>query len=213
MAPSCTRLSAAGDQAPFCSRASRRCPTREGTAARGRWVAGPGEDFLEVVKRELRDPPLIAEDLGVVTPEVVALRDRFALPGIKVLQFGFGDAAEHLPHNHGRCALVTTGTHDNDTSAGWLSSATRRERAFALRYVDAAGPDDFPWACVRSVLASVGQTAIVPVQDLLGLGSEARINRPGTSRGNWRWRLREEALTASLGERLLGLTELYGRAP
>jgi 4-alpha-glucanotransferase len=201
-------------------------PGDEATAVKGQWREGPGEAFFDAVLAALGELPLIAEDLGAVTADVTALRDRYRLPGIKVLQFAFAaDSAtsDFLPHNYPRRAVVYTGTHDNDTTAGWYFDRggptrspedTEAERRRVRRYlglpVDHDGRD-IHWHMIRLALASVANIAIVPAQDILGLGSEARMNRPGTDRGNWRFRLSPGALTPALAARLRDLTETYGR--
>lgn len=197
------------------------CPTAE----RGRWVLAPGQELFCAVKKKLGALPFIAEDLGVVTPQVRALRDRFGFPGLRVLQMAFGtdaDADIYKPHNHPRHCVVYTGTHDNDTTAGWFndqSSATStrtkeeigRERAAILGYLGTDG-SDVHWDMIRLALMSVADTAVIPVQDLLGLGSEARMNLPGTSGGNWAWRMKDGALTEEIQRRWAELTRIYGRA-
>jgi len=201
-------------------------PGRAKTAVSGSWLRGPGADLFREVGRSLGRLPVIAEDLGVVTPEVKALRQRFGFPGMVVLQFAFGkdpEARNYQPHNYSRESAAYTGTHDNDTVVGWFrdtgSAAStrsaadiREERAFALRYL-AATSRDIHWAMIRAASASVSDLAVLPVQDLLGLGSEARMNRPGQAEGNWNWRLEEGALNRSLARRLRLLTETYGRCP
>ncbi len=200
-------------------------PAGAGTASEGRYRPGPGAAFLRTVFRRLGPVQLIAEDLGVVTPEVKALRDRFGLPGLRVLQFAFGDdpeAPSYQPHNHPPASVVYTGTHDNDTTVGWFSDpgseastrtpeAIRRERAFALAYLGTSGRE-IHWEMIRLAWMSVARTAIAPAQDLLGLGSRARMNRPGVAEGNWRWRLREGALDEWVARRLREMTTTYGRA-
>jgi 4-alpha-glucanotransferase len=199
-------------------------PASEPTAVRGRWMKGPRADFFRVVKRELGVLPLIAEDLGAVTPAVKALRDRFHLPGIRVLQFAFGDdpsAPDFLPHNYPRRAVVYTGTHDNDTIVGWFHEPggerntrtpeqTARERESAMRYLGSSG-HDIHWDMIRMALLSVADLAIFPLQDVLGLGTEARMNMPGTNGGNWEWRFEEGVLRPELATKLRRLTETYGR--
>ena len=195
------------------------------TAERGRWVRGPGVAFFLRARRALGRLPFIAEDLGLVVPEVKALRDRLDLPGMRVLQFAFGDdpeAESYQPHNYPRRCVVYTGTHDNDTTVGWFHDvglrrrSTRsaqqieRERGFALRYLGSDGRE-IHWDLIRLALMSVADTAIIPMQDLLGLGSEARMNLPGTAEGNWEWRMRDEAAADRVGERLARLTETYSR--
>ncbi|ABC82771.1 4-alpha-glucanotransferase [Anaeromyxobacter dehalogenans] len=200
-------------------------PAGAPTAERGRWVPGPGARLFEALLRALGPLPFVAENLGVITPEVEALRRRFGLPGMAILQFAFGDdpqAPTFQPHNYAPDLVAYTGTHDNDTVAGWwgggagdsvrTAEAVAREKAFALEYLGVDGRD-VPGAMIRAVLASVADTAVFPLQDALGLGSEARMNTPATLGGNWRWRVREEALDAALAARLRRLAAVYGRAP
>ncbi len=183
------------------------------TAETGEWLPGPGAALFDALRSDLGALPIIAEDLGVITPDVDALRERYGLPGMRVLQFAFGGDARSrdLPHNYERACVVYTGTHDNDTTAGWLATAPLKERTHALTYLASSGRDPV-WDLIRLAYASVADTAIVPLQDLLGLGSAARMNRPGRADGNWTWRFREEVLTDDLRERLRALAELYGRA-
>jgi 4-alpha-glucanotransferase len=187
------------------------------TAEIGRWVSGPAEDFLDTVVGSLREAhgdqslPIIAEDLGANTPDVGGLLDRYRLPGMKILQFGFSDAKNpFLPHNYSPNCVAYTGTHDNDTARGWLNSAPSREARFALDYLHAA-PRDFAWALIRGVWSSVAVFAIVPMQDVLNLGTEARMNYPSRAERNWAWRMRDDALTKPLGAKLRQFNELYGR--
>jgi len=181
------------------------CPTaREGT-----FRPGPGLDFFEKLSNLCGRLELIAEDLGVVPPEVDQLRDALELPGIRVLHFGLGGdpgADLHLPHKYPVRCVAATGTHDNDTSVGWFASLwDPRAREFAKNYL--GGPQaDIPWDMIRVVLESRANTAVVPAQDLLGLGSEARMNRPGVATGNWEWRLNDGALTPDIAYRLRALT-------
>jgi 4-alpha-glucanotransferase len=188
------------------------CPT----AREGAFRPGPGEEFFRKLYATLGPLELIAEDLGVVPPEVEQLRDGFNLPGIRVLQFGLnGDpgADLHLPHKYPVRCVAATGTHDNDTSAGWFNSLwDPKARDFARNYI---GGDraEVPWDMIRVVSESRADTVVVPVQDLLGLGSDARMNRPGVAQGNWDWRLADGALGPSLGQRLRALTEATGRIP
>jgi 4-alpha-glucanotransferase len=199
-------------------------PAGEPTAVDGRWVKGPGEEFFLALERALGSLPVVAEDLGVITPEVVALRDRFGLPGMAILQFAWGtdaQANDFLPFNFTRNKVVYTGGHDNDTTVGWwtagVGDSTRseevvqKEREFCLRYLGTDGKE-IHWDFIRAVLASVADTAIVPVQDLLGLGSEARMNLPGRPGGNWQFRYEAGALDEKVAKRLRLLTETYGRA-
>jgi len=199
-------------------------PGGDKTAERGQWVEAPGRELFTAIRKALGELPIIAEDLGVITPDVVALRDDFGFPGMRILQFGFGSDTKNidLPHNYAPNVVAYTGTHDNDTTAGWFRSvagegSTRtakqieRERAFCLNYLDSDGKA-IHWDFIRTVLASVANTAVVPLQDVLGLGTEARMNLPNSTEGNWAWRYKPGALTEEIGQRLGELTELYGRA-
>ena len=182
-------------------------------ARSGRWVETPGATLLGALKAQLPDLPLVAEDLGVITPDVLELMRRFALPGMRVLQFGFdgNPANPHLPYLHVRECLAYTGTHDNDTALGWYESldpATRERVDFFLRLTPGAMPD----ALIRAALGSVAELAVIPAQDLLGLGSQARLNKPGTTRGNWQWRLPEQALSEELARHCARLNASFGRA-
>jgi 4-alpha-glucanotransferase len=189
-------------------------PAGRPTAEVGRWVKGPGANLFEVVQAELGRLPIIAEDLGVITPEVHALRERFNLPGMKILQFAFGGATEDrfLPHNYDdpNC-VVYTGTHDNDTTRGWYQKATEGERDLFRRYVGRDGRE-VSWDLIRLAWASVADTAVAPLQDVLDLGAEARMNLPGQPSGNWTWRFRSGQLSEPMLDRLAELTLLYGRA-
>ncbi len=187
-------------------------PASEKTAVKGRWVKGPGAALFEALFDALGDMPIIAEDLGVITPEVEALRDRFGFPGMKILQFAFGDDASnpYLPHNYERNCVVYTGSHDNDTTHGWFASAPEREQAFCLSYLGYT-PDDIAWALMRLAVSSIAALAIFPVQDVLSLGSEARMNMPSQAAGNWAWRLRAHELNENHVARLAELAETYGR--
>jgi 4-alpha-glucanotransferase len=187
-------------------------PAEDEGAETGSWRMGPGEDFLEAARRELGDLPIIAEDLGLITLEVVALRETFNLPGMKVLQFAFDDDATHsyLPHNYERNCVAYTGTHDNDTSRGWYASAPEDTQEFCRRYLDCKD-DDVPWAMIRAVWSSVAEVAIAPMQDLLELGSEARMNFPSRAEGNWVWRVEAEELSPQLAGRMREVSILYGR--
>jgi 4-alpha-glucanotransferase len=161
----------------------------------------------------LGDLPMIAEDLGVITPDVEELRAELKLPGMRVLQFAFGSDANNtnLPHNFKQDIVVYTGTHDNDTTAGWFQNVGVEERDSCLEYLHSDG-EEINWDLIRAALASVANTAIVPLQDLMGLGSEARLNLPSSAEGNWLWRMTANALTGELSARLRELSELYGRA-
>jgi 4-alpha-glucanotransferase len=187
-------------------------PATEETAVNGRWVKGPGADLFLAVENALGKLPLVAEDLGVITPEVEKLRDRFEFPGMRILQFAFASDAHDpfLPHNYIRNCVVYTGTHDNDTTIGWFQTAPEKEREAMLAYFGTDG-DDISWAFMRWLFASVADTAIVPLQEVLGLGPEARMNYPSRLGGNWSWRFLPGALTPEIRKRLRSLTEIYGR--
>ena len=186
------------------------------TAETGQWMTGPGEDFFATVSRELGGAdngtlPIIAEDLGVITPDVVELREGFHLPGMKILQFGFSGADNpFLPHNYPTNCVAYTGTHDNDTALGWFNTAPKDERKFALRYLNSDG-SDFAWDLIREVWLSVAVYAVAPMQDVLSLGTEARMNYPSRLGGNWEWRMEEEDMSEVLAERLREFNELYLR--
>jgi 4-alpha-glucanotransferase len=184
-------------------------PAKERTGRRGRFVGGPGARFFAAVKRRLGRLPLIAEDLGLLTPEAAALRDKLGLPGMRVLQFSFGANPEDRPHYFPRNSVVYTGTHDNDTVRGWLhAGGDDPERA--RRYAGVRRRD-FHWGMIRVAHLAPSDLAIVPVQDLLGLGSGARMNRPGTAKENWHWRLKGGELTPRLARKLKEITETAGR--
>jgi len=199
-------------------------PAGASTAQQGKWVKGPGAEFFRTVKGELKSLPFIAENLGVITPGVEAMRNEFGFPGMSLLQFAFGNDPQgptFRPHNYSRELVAYTGGHDNDTTVGWWTSSgvgesirtsedIRKEREFARAYL---GFENQPvnWVFIRTVLASVAEIAIVPLQDVLGLGTEARMNLPGTIAGNWKWRFTSSSLTRNLSERLRRLTVLYER--
>lgn len=189
-------------------------PALEPTAIHGHWVKGPGDDLFRVLKQRLGSLPFIAEDLGLITPEVHALRERLGIPGMKVLQFGFGDPGAHmyLPHKHEPNCVAYTGTHDNDTTPGWWKSAGGEEKQHALEYFGPA-QDGMHWAFIRAVFSSVAGMAIVPLQDFLGLGSDARMNTPSLSDGNWGWRFSPGALTDKLAEKIAALAWISDRGP
>ena len=197
---------------------------REKTAVNGRWIKGPGAAFLQAAQNALGKLPLVAENLGVITPEVEAIRLQFGFPGMSILQFAFGkdpQAPDFRPHNYPRERVAYTGTHDCDTTAGWWTSSGRgestrteedikSERDYTRRYLN-LGNQEIHWAFIRALMSSVADTVVFPLQDVLGLGTEARMNLPGTPSGNWRWRFRSGALTAALSRRLREMTETYER--
>ena len=200
-------------------------PGGDTTARNGRWVPGPGAALFQDILKALGDVPIIAEDLGVITPEVDALRERFGFPGMRVLQFAFGNdpkADDYRPHNYPRNCVAYTGTHDNNTTIGWfreeVSGDTTQsreireaERRLALKYMGSDGKE-VNWDFIRLALMSVADTSIIPLQDVLGLGAEARMNRPATANGNWAWRFTWNMLTDEIKARLRDLTTIYGRA-
>ena len=182
------------------------------TAVKGRWRDGPGADFFRTVRESLGELPIIAEDLGEITPDVIELRDQFNLPGMKVLVFAFnsGPDNEFLPHNYNRDCAVYTGTHDNDTARGWFERVEDWEKDNARRYLGVAG-ENIAWDLIRAAWSSVAVYALAPLQDLLGLGNQARMNYPGSSQGNWTWRCSPDALTENLEKKLLEFNQTYGR--
>lgn len=182
------------------------------TAEPGSWVPGPGASFFHALRSALGSLPLIAEDLGVITPPVDALRRQFGLPGMRILQFAFGGAQEDrfFPHHFDRHTVVYTGTHDNETTCGWFAGLSSRERDLLARYAPGAEADP-AWGLIRLAWASVAHLAIAPLQDLLSLGSEARMNLPGRAEGNWRWRVDPALLTPAPFERLADLTAIDQR--
>jgi 4-alpha-glucanotransferase len=182
------------------------------TAEVGRWVPGPGADFFSAIRSSLgAELPIIAEDLGLITPDVVALRDKFGLPGMKVLQFGFsGPDNAFLPHSYLPNCVVYTGTHDNDTARGWYQSAPENEKDFARRYLRVDG-SDFSWDLVRAAWRSTAVFALAPLQDFLSLGTEARFNYPSRLGGNWEWRVSETQLTPELQAGIKDVNWLYQR--
>ncbi|MGB7600530.1 MAG: 4-alpha-glucanotransferase [Candidatus Sulfotelmatobacter sp.] len=200
-------------------------PATASTAQEGKWVKGPGAQFFRAVKAELKVLPFVAENLGVITPEVEAMRKEFGFPGMSLLQFAFGNDPQgpsFRPHNYSRELAAYTGGHDNDTTVGWWNSSgvgestrtaedIRKERAFARAYLGFRDDEPVNWVLIRAVLASVADIAVVPLQDVLGLGSEARMNLPGTVTGNWKWRYQADSLTTEVAARLLELTVLYDR--
>lgn len=183
------------------------------TAEIGRWVKGPGADLFHAIRNALGDLPIIAEDLGVITPDVVELREKFRLPGMKVFQFAFStDPLDpFLPHNYVENCVAYTGTHDNDTAIGWYKSAPEKERDFIRRYLGRSG-EDIAWDMIRAVWSSVAVFSLAPMQDMLSLDTEARMNLPGRASGNWTWRIPADALHPGLIERLKQINFLYARS-
>jgi len=198
-------------------------PAGELTAINGKWVKGPGAALFEAVELALGKLPLVAENLGVITPDVEALRHKFGFPGMAILQFAFGNdpqAPDFRPHNYTRHQVAYTGTHDNDTAVGWWTSQggdsirtfadVEREKEYARRYLNTDGRE-INWVLILAVMASVADTVLFPLQDVLGVGSEGRMNLPGSSSGNWRWRFRPEMVTPAISVRLKRLAETYER--
>jgi 4-alpha-glucanotransferase len=200
-------------------------PAGDETAENGEWVEVPGREFFAALKQEFGELPIIAEDLGLITRDVIELRDELGFPGMRVLQFAFGSDSRdmHLPHNYVKNTVVYTGTHDSDTVVGWFTSeagesSTRdaeqieRERDFCLKYLNTDGRE-IHWDFIRAAFSSVAAIAIVQMQDLLGLDSHARMNIPASEEGNWNWRMPEGAPDEGVGARLRDMTWIYGRAP
>jgi 4-alpha-glucanotransferase len=184
------------------------------TAAGGEWVKGPGLPFIQTIRRELPGAPVIAEDLGFLTPEVTALLEASGYPGMKVLQFAFDsrEASSYMPFAYGRNCVVYTGTHDNSTSLGWLQSANADDIRLALDFFGLKNSKEGSWAFIRAALASVANTAIIPMQDYLGLDDRARMNIPSTLGGNnWRWRMLPKAASPDLAKKIRRLTAVVGR--
>jgi 4-alpha-glucanotransferase len=187
-------------------------PAGEKTARVGRWVKGPGAELFKEIKKKLGALPIIAEDLGVITPEVKALRKKFTFPGMKVLQFAFlnGPEGNFLPHNYESSYVVFTGTHDNDTARGWYEKASEHERDFVRRYCNTDG-HEIQWDLIKLALKSVADMTIIPMQDVIGLGSEGRMNFPGTVEGNWEWRFTPDQIAPWAASRLYEIAALSGR--
>jgi len=185
------------------------------TAVGGHWVNAPGEALLQHLYEAFHELPLVAEDLGIITPEVEALRDQFHLPGMKILQFAFGSGPRnpYLPHNCAPNSVIYTGTHDNDTTLGWYESCEPAVRKALDDYLACSAAADMPWPLIRTALASVSRLAVLPMQDLLELDGKHRMNTPGTSKGNWQWGFDWVQLPANLAERLRHLNFVYGRIP
>lgn len=190
-------------------------PASEETAVKGRWVPGPSKKFFDSVRDQLGELPIIAEDLGLMTPEVVELRDAYNLPGMKVLQFAFTEDCEdsdYLPHNYIPNCIVYTGTHDNDTTVGWWRDVSDGIRSCMERYLGHKVSKPH-WSLIRLAMMSVAHTAIFPLQDIWGFGPDTRMNLPGAASGNWGWRFTAEWLNNPAKERLADLTRLYARWP
>ncbi|MBW6477662.1 MAG: 4-alpha-glucanotransferase, partial [Chromatiales bacterium] len=192
--------------------ASWEIPAWEETAINGRWIKVPGDELFASLKARFGDLPIIAEDLGVITEEVTALRKKYQLPGMLILQFAFDSGPDnpYLPHSHTVDSVVYTGTHDNDTTLGWFNALDEGRREQVMAYLGHP-KDPMPWALIEAAYASVAQMAIIPMQDVLELGSEYRMNIPGVAQGNWRWRFQWEQLAAEQAGRLAELCQRYHR--
>ncbi|HRF61695.1 MAG TPA: 4-alpha-glucanotransferase [Candidatus Competibacter sp.] len=187
-------------------------PADAETAVSGRWQLAPGDELFRTLRAKFGRLPLVAEDLGIITPEVETLRDNHGLPGMKVLHFAFGGGADnpYLPHNHVLNSVVYTGTHDNNTTLGWFEELDEQTRAHLFDYLG-GHPASIPELLVRCAFASVARLAVVPMQDILSLGGEDRMNRPGVAKGNWRWRFRWDQVSSGVAAHYRHLLELYGR--
>ncbi|MEM7556009.1 MAG: 4-alpha-glucanotransferase [Cyanobacteria bacterium P01_A01_bin.84] len=194
-----------------------RVPASEETAINGEWVLAPGFEFFETLGSSLGSLPVMAEDLGIITPEVEELRDKFEFPGMRILQFAFGGGADnpYLTHNYIPNCVVYPGTHDNDTAIGWWQTTGDAERKHVARYLGYSSPEEIKeinWEFIRMALASVGDLAVLPLQDILGKDGSGRMNDPSVNAGNWRWRYTgSDLLTEELSQRLLDMTQLYRR--
>jgi len=188
-------------------------PSHCDTAIEGQWVKAPGHALFETLQQSDLNLPLVAEDLGIITHEVNELRDRFGLPGMKILQFAFDSGSDnpYLPHNHVENCVVYTGTHDNNTTLGWFHEVPEHVRHAMCEYLHAP-PHEMPWPLVESAFASVAQLAIVPMQDVLMLDGNHRMNVPGVEKGNWRWRFDWSQLPHWVNDKLRHLANFYGRA-
>jgi 4-alpha-glucanotransferase len=188
-------------------------PQGETTAVKGQWLPGPGPALFEAIGNALGRLPIVAEDLGVITPDVEYLRDHFGLPGMRIFQFAFtaDTTSLFLPHNYIPNAVAYTGTHDNDTTVGWFATCSPEDQARVLRYTG-GDASTVHWDLIRFLQASVANTTIMPLQDIFGLGSEARMNVPSAAGGNWQWRFASGDLTPALAKRLADLAGAYERA-
>ena len=189
-------------------------PHGETTAINGSWALCPGDAFFHTLEHELGHLPVWAEDLGLVTPQVERLRDNFDFPGMKVLQFAFdekGSENPYLPFNFTPNFVCYTGTHDNDTVVGWWEHLDHKQQKLVLEYAGPILEQDVHWTLIRLAMSSIAATVVIPMQDILGLGSEARMNIPGRATGNWSWRYEPKAITKELTHKLKATTTVYGR--
>ncbi len=190
-------------------------PGTETTAINGEWIEAPGREFFLRLRQELGSLPIVAEDLGLITPEVEELRDEFEFPGMKILHFAFDSDTNnpYLPFNYQRNCIAYTGTHDNDTTVGWFNKRSHEEQQRVIQYMGCTSSEGIHWDLIRLAFASVANQAIIPLQDLLGLDSDGRMNSPSQQEGNWNWRYWYGALNQEVRDRLRSLTERYGRLP
>lgn len=188
-------------------------PAKDTTAINGEWREGPGMDLFNVLEEKLGKLPIIVEDLGFLTPSVLQLLKDSGFPGMKVIQFAFDsrEGSDYIPHTYPTHCVVYTGTHDNDTCMGWIKTAPKESVKFAKEYLNLTKEEGYNWGMMRGAWSSVADMAIVPMQDLIGLGSEARINIPSTLGSNWKWRATEDQITTKLAKKLYKYTEMYGR--
>jgi 4-alpha-glucanotransferase len=188
-------------------------PAKDDTAKNGQWKKGPGMDLFNQLEKELGKLPIIVEDLGFLTPSVHKLLEDSGFPGMKVIQFAFDsrEGSNYLPHTYTQHCVVYTGTHDNDTVMGWMKTAPKASVKFAKEYLNLTKEEGYNWGMMRAAWASVADMAIVPMQDLIGLGSEARINIPSTLGENWKWRATADQITGAMAKRLYKYMEMYGR--
>ncbi len=191
-------------------------PQGETTAINGEWVEAPGEALFETIKEKLGTLPIIAEDLGLITPDVEELRDKFEFPGMKILHFAFDSGSDnpYLPYNYNSANwVVYTGTHDNNTTVGWFNNRSSEEQEKVYRFLGGTWGHGIHWDLIRLAMSSVAYMAIFPLQDILGLGEEAIMNQPGIAEGNWSWRYQSGMLTSEISDRLKEVTDIYGRIP
>jgi 4-alpha-glucanotransferase len=183
------------------------------TAIDGQWVNAPGDALFAKLTNTFGELPLVAEDLGIITDEVTALREKYAMPGMKILQFAFGDDANnpYLPHNHTLDSVSYTGTHDNNTTLGWFEEIDKATIDRLYEYLGGS-QETMPWILIRASLASVSQLSVIPMQDILALDAEHRMNVPGTTEGNWSWKFSWDMVDSNCALRLRNLNEMYGRS-
>ena len=188
-------------------------PYGDKTAEFGHWEKGPGYDLFDTLKKKMGKKPIIAEDLGLLTPSVIKLVKKCGYPGMKILEFAFdsGEDNDYLPHNYDKNCIVYTGTHDNDTTIGWFSTLRKKDKDYTKKYLGIKNAKNIAWDLIRLAQSSVADTCIIPMQDYLELGNDARINLPSTLGNNWVWRMSGEALTDVLADKIHDMTATYGR--